>query len=243
MDVCDDIAYSTYDLEDSFKAGFLSPIDMMRIFSDDESVRSEIIAETNRALKKEGYEKTNFNEAANAYVDLANLSDAFASLDQAKDHSGAPTALAYMQMSRAVAQQPDLRTAFTSKLVGRFVDSVDIDINEKNPSLSYVRLPRARRLEVELLKHLTFSSIIRSHRLRIVADRGREIVKTIFEAFERNPALLPDDWYEQYQASKGKQRKMRCICDFVACLTDRDAVDVYARLRSEEHTTIFKPLG
>lgn len=29
MDVADDIAYSTYDLEDSFKAGFLSPIDIL----------------------------------------------------------------------------------------------------------------------------------------------------------------------------------------------------------------------
>jgi len=40
-----------------------------------------------------------------------------------------------------------------------------------------------------------------------------------------------------------KQERMRCICDFVACMTDKEAVDFYARLRSERHTTIFKPIG
>src|SRR5690606_2843172 len=29
MDIADDIAYSNYDLEDSFKAGFLSPMDLL----------------------------------------------------------------------------------------------------------------------------------------------------------------------------------------------------------------------
>lgn len=29
MDIADDIAYSTYDLEDSFKAGFISPVDLL----------------------------------------------------------------------------------------------------------------------------------------------------------------------------------------------------------------------
>ncbi len=29
MDVADDIAYSTYDLEDTFKAGFLNPLDLV----------------------------------------------------------------------------------------------------------------------------------------------------------------------------------------------------------------------
>ena len=34
MDVADDIAYSTYDLEDAFKAGFLSPIEMLAASDD-----------------------------------------------------------------------------------------------------------------------------------------------------------------------------------------------------------------
>ena len=29
MDIADDIAYSTYDIEDAFKAGFLTPYEMM----------------------------------------------------------------------------------------------------------------------------------------------------------------------------------------------------------------------
>ena len=31
MDIADDIAYSTYDIEDAFKAGFLSPVSMLAV--------------------------------------------------------------------------------------------------------------------------------------------------------------------------------------------------------------------
>lgn len=44
MDLADDIAYSTYDLEDSFKAGFLSPLELLS--ADDEIVTK--VAETVR---------------------------------------------------------------------------------------------------------------------------------------------------------------------------------------------------
>jgi dGTPase len=50
MDLADDIAYSTYDLEDAFKAEFLSPIGMAAATADE---KSEIVAEINEKISEE----------------------------------------------------------------------------------------------------------------------------------------------------------------------------------------------
>jgi dGTPase len=50
MDLADDIAYSTYDLEDAFKAQFLSPLAMAAATADE---KSEIAAEINDKLSEE----------------------------------------------------------------------------------------------------------------------------------------------------------------------------------------------
>jgi dGTPase len=49
MDVADDIAYSTYDLEDNFKAGFLQPLDL---FTLEDEVVEKIVATIQRRIEE-----------------------------------------------------------------------------------------------------------------------------------------------------------------------------------------------
>jgi dGTPase len=48
MDVADDISYSTYDLEDAFKAGFLSPLS---ILAKDNQFKARVVSEVNRKVE------------------------------------------------------------------------------------------------------------------------------------------------------------------------------------------------
>lgn len=48
MDIADDIAYSTYDLEDNFKAGFLTPISL---FSLDDKIHDAVAAKISERIK------------------------------------------------------------------------------------------------------------------------------------------------------------------------------------------------
>lgn len=241
MDVADDIAYSTYDFEDAMKAGFRTPLDLIAPTAD---LMERVIERTNRNLPDNA--PTNAEEASAVLTELVAYSGLYDFVVQEGDLTSpeqqATMAQAYRQAARAIGERNYLRTQFTSRLVGNFVNAVKVEVNKTNPPLSKAFLERDDRLRVELLKHLNFETIIRSHRLRMVAHRGHEIVSAIFEAIRENPKLLPDLQLATFESLADDRQRMRCICDFVACMTDKEAVDFYTRLQSENHTTIFKPV-
>src|SRR5437016_1329006 len=53
MDLADDIAYSTYDLEDTFKAGFLTPLDLLAKYELYESVAGKMSRATGETISGE----------------------------------------------------------------------------------------------------------------------------------------------------------------------------------------------
>lgn len=236
MDVSDDIAYSTYDLEDAFKAGFLSPLDLLGAGED---VYTELYEKVNKALDKEVYPRRSKSEIRKTLRTLVEL------IPHAKIQSSddAITIAKNARLMKASVSVNLARTDFTSKLIARFADAVELIQDTACPALSIARLPERERLEVEILKNLTYILTIRSHRLRIVETRGQEIVRTIFTSIQETPALMPDDFWQLHKDAEGdSQAQDRIVCDFVAGMTDRYAVEFYARLKSEEHRTIFKPM-
>ena len=52
--------------------------------------------------------------------------------------------------------------------------------------------------------------------------------------------LLPDDVNSLFSEIRDEDRD-RIICDFIAGMTDRYAIEFYGRLKSERPETIFKP--
>jgi dGTPase len=53
--------------------------------------------------------------------------------------------------------------------------------------------------------------------------------------------LLPEDYRLLFEAFSGSAKK-RVICDFIAGMTDRYAIEFYSRLYGAVGTTIYKPL-
>lgn len=54
--------------------------------------------------------------------------------------------------------------------------------------------------------------------------------------------LLPEDTKELFNMSTNELWRARVICDFIAGMTDRYALEFYGRLFSENPQTIFKTL-
>lgn len=231
MDLADDIAYSTYDLEDAFKAGFLTPLELLSL---DEQFCDEVAATVSK----------NTNESLTAKDVSTVLIETFSEvLGESKgggEKSGLESSVFSYHQSRKMANNGYARTDLTSQLVGEFIAGVQCDYNSTCPPLSRAYLDPKTLRKVETLKRLTFLAVIQSPRLKVVEYRGFEIVESIFEALSKDAGkqLLPPDFQQLYAQSNDRPR---VICDFIAGMTDAYAIEFYARLKSENATTIFKP--
>jgi dGTPase len=234
MDLADDIAYSTYDLEDTFKAGFLAPLDLL-------SLPEHFRAAVAESVSKSTGERLNAQDVLTVLIEI--FGDLLADQDQAPKEAGSnelEKSLLSFIGSRTIATNGYARTDLTSQLVGEFIQGVQFEYYEPCPALSraYLRPDVLRR--VETVKRLTYLAVIQSPRLKVAEYRGYEIVEIIFKALtgNRGKQLLPDDYQQLYTRSAEQER---VISDFIAGMTDSYAVEFYARLKSENATTIFKP--
>lgn len=244
MDLSDDIAYAIYDFEDSLKGDFIQPLDLV-------TINSEVLRNISDSITKKFPERR--LPPDQIQLRLYNL---FSKILSIKDHMNFtdPDDITRVlqelianvyRTSERISSHGHLRTKISSLLVNFFVREIKFEYNAKTPMHSKIKLKEETLILLEILKKVTFELQVHSTKLRIVESRGKEIVRTIFEAIEKsNGEFLPRDFrtiYNSYpKGSKGEQQRKRTICDFVAGMTDKYAVEFYGRLKSEEPQTIFK---
>ncbi len=251
MDIADDIAYSTYDLEDAFKAGFLTPFQLL-------AAKESILQDIAQAIRKratdegmDGFAGISGDEVQGVLLDVfgavvedKELQEAIQAGKSIDYNDIINFALRRYADSVRMAQVGYTRTSVTSALVGEFIAGVRLQPNESHPVLSVVELEAKTWIRVEVLKRFCYRSLIMSSRLKVAEQRGQEIVTEIFErlAGDEGHNLLPDDFGDWFRRLKTEAERMRVICDFIAGMTDRYAVEFHSRLKSETPQTIFKPI-
>lgn len=228
MDFADDIAYCIYDMEDFAKSG---KIPLGALF---EGRGRRLSAEANSFLAKLEVEK----KMKESQFKTDPYERALLSLGKAiPDFSGR-----YL----GTGKQRALYRNFTSFLVGRFMNSAKIQRFSLAGGKSFLDIPSSIRSEVNLLKALTFTYVIYDPSLVNQQSGYKEIISTLFRHFQEsvesnNFRGLPPWCQEALEAhvEDGGYAKNRVVVDFIASLTEAQAVHLYQRIKGVSSGSIF----
>ncbi len=90
-----------------------------------------------------------------------------------------------------------------------------------------VRLSTAIAKKNKQLKAFLFQNLYKHYRVERMAAKAERILEALFLAYCKNPKILPHTVQAQM---KSKDPKERVICDYIAGMTDRYALEEHARL-------------
>lgn len=114
--------------------------------------------------------------------------------------------------------------SYSLKLLERGDIKSLVDVRETDCVL--VELSPARMEEVNILKEFLLRHVYSEPGIMRMEHKGRRIIRELFKAFMDEPKMLPAVTYELYP-----QRSLeRIVCDYIAGMTDRHAVEIYKLL-------------
>jgi dGTPase len=241
MDVADDIAYSTYDLEDAILAGllhredFLHPQDsLLEAVARGIGTSSEPKTVIRNALKSFALAATRFvEEGPRAHGDSRPPTTGSRRMEER-----------IFNASNRLWTDGHLRTQFITWWVHNLVSKVKLEnAHHECPALSSVRLEADEEQRVEILKSFTFHTITLSAPIQTQNFKGARIVEKVFLALEQNGERLMPPYErallqraiqatEQTQPGQGTAGRLdkRLICDYVAGMTDSFAAWLFEQL-------------
>ncbi len=79
------------------------------------------------------------------------------------------------------------------------------------------------------IREFLYARMYRHWRVARMARKAKRLTAELFEVLDGEPGLLPDAW-RGLAASDGKRRTALTVCDYIAGMTDRFAIDEHRRL-------------
>jgi dGTPase len=76
------------------------------------------------------------------------------------------------------------------------------------------------------IKKFLYNRVYNSTNLVRVREKGKKVIHKLFSRYMNNPNSLPEQWKASINSSNEKERAI-IIADFIACMSDRYAIDAY----------------
>jgi dGTPase len=216
MDWADDVTYSVHDVDDFFRAGVI-PLDRLVVDREErERFYEEVFARRKGTLP--------------ADMDEVYLRGAFDQL---------VTKLPITRSYVATREERIRLRWFTSTVIRDFVNAVATKQISGRPS---VEIERKRKAEIFMLKQLTWHYVIKNPALATQQHGQRMIINQLFSAYydaahSKRPRLdvFPVSVKELLpklppKSKSAEEQFVRLILDFIASLTEEQAVSTHHRL-------------
>jgi dGTPase len=108
----------------------------------------------------------------------------------------------------------------------------------KGYALPVVGLSPERQRDLEMLNSFLFDQVYKNPTVLMMAEKGKLILEKLFNRFWSNPQLLPASVWQKSGKMTGENIKATLIGDYLAGLTDRQAMDIY-EMMFEPYTKVM----
>ena len=184
VDLADEIAYDSHDLDDGLRAGYLVPKDLNQLL---------LWRKTCDYLNKKGY-----------------------SLEEVSGKRSAIRLLINQQVT-------DLLTT-SQKNLAKMKKQKPESIRRR--AFEIIQFSPKMREEKKELKKFLHRELYNHYRVVRMTDKGQRFIQELFRVYLDKPAQLPPNVRKRLDRDSLK----RVICDYIAGMTDRYALDEYQRL-------------
>jgi len=124
-------------------------------------------------------------------------------------------------------QVRDLLEATSSRVDGKAYDSLENLV--KGAGKGVVNFSDKMARERETLQAILFEKVYHHWRVERMTSKARRILNELFDVYLDNPKQLPYDVYDRSRRYSEKEL-YGVICNYIAAMTDRAALDEYKRL-------------
>jgi len=222
LDWADDCAYSIHDVEDALQAQFLHPGDL-----EDARFARRVLAH---------YEETRAEEAVPG-LSLAEVRGRLLDLERRIK----PSEQGDERAQRKAAMRNILNDLITAVSVESCGGSRRSDFSWR------LIVPDEARILSVLCKSVIWEAVITDPRVAAMSTKGREILRDLFhllmdEVLEKKSAVLFPRYYRPIieECMGGDPAEAaRAVCNFLALLTDMDALRFHALLRGSKASSVF----
>lgn len=109
----------------------------------------------------------------------------------------------------------------------RIVSTEDVRTSSRN----LVQFSDAMLADLGVLRAFLFQRMYRHYRVNRTRSQARRILAEMFRLFMAEPEVMPTEWSAK-AASDDPHRRARAVCDYIAGMTDRYAIEEHRKLFS-----------
>ncbi|HET8524715.1 MAG TPA: hypothetical protein VFL82_15905, partial [Thermomicrobiales bacterium] len=209
MDWADDVAYAVHDLEDFYRAGVI-PLDRLATDNAERSrfIDAEIASDRNHKSFDE-------DALARAFNEIMEFSPVFGPY-------------------RGTHEDRARLRSFTSSLVDRYIKAVSL--SSSGDSKSSIRVDPEARMEVIMLKGLTWQYVIESRALLTQRYGHKKLIASLFHTLcdagvsAKDQRVFPEFFREMLGTQPQESQVVRVVADLISSMTESQILEMHHRL-------------